>query len=150
MSLRRQIALLSLVIGFSSCDASGPEGPVLELARARTIWNGSSIASYEYVVANSCFCGMGGVPVRIVVQNSVIQSMTIVSTGQPVPPTMAASYRTIDGLFGVIDDAIRRDAAQITATYSPTYGFPNEVFIDYSKNTADEEFGFAISGFTRR
>ena len=86
MSLRRQIALLSLVIGFSSCDASGPEGPVLELARAKTIWNTSSVASYEYVVANSCFCGMGGVPVRIVVQNSVIQSMTVVSAITVRPP----------------------------------------------------------------
>jgi hypothetical protein len=150
MSLRRQIALLSLVIGSWSCDATGPEGPVLELTRAKTIWNANAIANYEYVVANNCFCGMGGVPVRIVVQNGAIQSVTVVSTGQPVPPLIAASYHSIDGLFRVIDDAIRRDAAQIMASYSPTVGFPSAVFIDYSKNVADEEFGFEISSFTRR
>ena len=150
MLLKRPFALLALLIGSWSCGAAGPATPVLELARAKAIWNASAIPNYEYVVANQCFCGFGGVPVRIVVENGVVTSMTILASGQPVPPTAASAYHDINGLFLVIDDAIRRNAAVISAEYSPVYGFPSSVFIDYVRSAADEEFGFEVQSFLRR
>ena len=51
-------------------------------------------------------------------------------------------YRTVDGLFDLIQYAINEDAASITAAFDSTLGYPTDANIDYDADTADEEMGF--------
>jgi len=49
---------------------------------------------------------------------------------------------TIDSLFGIIAEAMDRDAADIQVHYDPQRRYPADVPIDYSANAIDEELGF--------
>lgn len=145
------LALLVAATGWSCNIIIGPGGPDRhELREARELWAVRGPVDYEYVVRNQCFCMLGGVAVRVVVENGSVESATIVETGQPVPSSSAQAYRDIEGLFGVIEDAIDRDAVRLDAEYDNAYGFPSLVWIDYRTNIADEEFGWVIETFTPR
>jgi uncharacterized protein DUF6174 len=146
------ILSLALTTEASSCRLLiGPDaGDTRDLRQARERWASRGLSSYEYVVRNQCFCGYGGVAVRVVVSQGSVQSVTVVATGEPVDPTSRAAYRDVEGLFGVIDDAIDQDAARLDVDYDDLYGFPVRVFIDYRRNAADEEFGWTIDTFQPR
>jgi hypothetical protein len=154
MTLTRRLLLpfaMLLATTSWSCEASfGPGGSDgRELREARELWARRGPVDYEYVVRNQCFCPLGGVAVRVVVVSGSVQSATIVESGQPVPPSSASAYRDVEGLFGVIEEAIERRAVRLDAVYDGTYGFPSLVWIDYRSNVADEEFGWVIEGFIR-
>ena len=145
--------LFVLLAGLAwSCNiVVGPDGPDgRDLRSAQALWARRGPVDYEYVVRNQCFCGLGGVPVRVAVVNGSVQSATIVATGQPVPSSSLQMYRDIEGLFGVLEDAIERDAVRVDAEYDDTFGFPSLVAIDYRSHIADEEFGWVIDSFTPR
>lgn len=77
-------------------------------------------------------------PAVVTVENGVITSRRYQS-GDPVPPEYADSFPSVDGFFGIIEDAWHRDAARLDVTYDPTYGFPATIAIDYDRLLADDE-----------
>ena len=70
-------------------------------------------------------------------RNHRIESVVTVSTGAPRD---ASSFRTIDGLFDLIQEAISGDAALISAEYDSQRGFPGTIYIDFDERLADEEY----------
>jgi len=148
-SLARRAHLALLLAACSCGDSLGPDFlERVRLSHARQLWSQSAIDFYEYEIANQCFCAYGGMPVRIVVRDGSIQSLTLVSTGAQVPPQFAGAYHSIDGLFAVIDDALRRKAVRLDAAYDDRFGYPTSVSIDYIANAIDEEFSFVVQSFS--
>lgn len=140
-------SLLALLL-FAGCDSIlGPDDS-RDLSRSRRLWENVGYSDYTYVVSNDCFCVMGGIPVEVTVRNRQVVSVVLAATGAPVATDIARLYHTVDGLFDVIDDAIRQHAHRVSAEYDPVYGFPTTVFIDYQANAVDEEFGFRVSALT--
>jgi hypothetical protein len=153
LAWRFHASLLLTTGGYYSCVVIiGPDGGAAfgKFNDARALWASCGIVSYEYVVRNHCFCGYGGISVRVVVVNRSVQSATIVGTNQPVAASSAYLFRDIDGLFGVIEEGLRRDPARLDASYDGTYGVPTQFDIDYRANVADEEFGWVIESFVVR
>jgi hypothetical protein len=78
------------------------------------------------------------------VRSSVVVSAQRLDGG----PTDPAQYLSVERLFGVIDEAIREDAARIRVVYDARLGFPADVYIDWDERLADEEFGYEVRDLT--
>lgn len=144
--LRRSLRSASLValIAASGCH-SATTAPEADLSSARSRWALSQPASYQFTLQRSCECGPSITrAVTVVVRNGVIAGATYVDTGADAVAGIAFS---VDGLFGVIDDAIARKAAVVAARYDETRGFPVSIFIDQNAVTVDDEFSIVISNF---
>ncbi|MFP5355336.1 MAG: DUF6174 domain-containing protein [Gemmatimonadota bacterium] len=150
--LARLLSALALALTASACTViTGPDDEwdfeQRDLTRAERTWSSNFIDDYEYVVRRNCFCAMGGVSVRVVVQNDRVVAREIEGTATPLPSSMAYWYPTIDGLFAILQDAIDRRAYRIDATYDYDYGFPTDFYIDYDRHIADEEEGYTLIRF---
>ena len=60
----------------------------------------------------------------------------------------AQLYVTVEALFDLLEDAESEEAYSVDVEYDPLLGYPTDLFIDYSENTADEELGYRASGLT--
>ena len=135
------IALLSGVACRAPTDAES------DLSAALRRWAGAAPPAYEITLRRTCFCPQEVVgPVVVTVRGGRVESRRYL-TGTPVDARFAESFPTVEGLFAFVDDAIRRRAAQITATYDSRFGYPANVFVDYEVNVADEENGFVVQEF---
>lgn len=143
--LRRALPLTLLVLG--ACQ--NPAQPPLQDHHA--VWTQKNLANYTYKFNWSCFCPPDyTAPVQILVQAGKITEIADAMTGQKLDAARFKDYRTIDGLFDFIQDAINRNADSIQATYDATLGYPTSVSIDYIKQAADEEMAFSASGLTAK
>lgn len=172
MAGRRTIWLIALIaiVGLASCgdrtpgrplvaigwmqllaptpgSSSGPPDSLLEANRA--LWSSSGIHSYRYRFRWECFCTTDYVRiVDITVLNGAIVSVVDASTGSPVSPDAAAHYRTIDGLFDLMRQAIDYPAASVRSAYDVKFGYPAESSIDYAAQVADDELSFRVYGLS--
>ncbi len=118
-----------------------------ELAAARARWDASGWGDYAFFFNWQCFCGPDRItPVHIEVGDAHITKVRWAREPDAGTILKPEIFRTINGLFDMIEDAIDRDAVRIDATYDPILGHPVSVFIDYEKFTVDEEQGFQVSG----
>ncbi|WP_242048522.1 MULTISPECIES: DUF6174 domain-containing protein [Nostocaceae] len=119
-----------------------------QLVVNRKLWNQQNIRNYRYTLSRSCFCAPAARgPVIITVRNGITASITT-TTGQPVSnPEFFERYKTIPKLFNVIADAIARRADNVDVTYNSRRGYPTQISIDYSFQTADEELFLTIENF---
>ncbi|MEC4887754.1 MAG: DUF6174 domain-containing protein [Scytonema sp. PMC 1070.18] len=121
-----------------------------ELTKNQKLWNTQGVLNYRYTLTNNCFCTSDARgPVIVEVSNSTNTSVTSVSTGQSVNSELFDKYDTIPKLFDAIRDAIARRADSINVQYNPSFGYPTQINIDYSRQMADEELFLTIENFTR-
>lgn len=142
-----------LALTLSGCLALvAPEGPsnIRDLVAARARWNLRGAANYTIRGSTNCFCVYGGQVVDVAVTNGVVTGVTLVATNTAVPSELAAGFRSVEQLFDVIDEAIRKDAQRLEVEYDADRGFPTRLWIDWSDRIADEEYGFNITAVTVR
>ena len=133
----------------SSACIGGPTTPSASLDEARARWAQSHPASYELTLRRSCGeCPVDlDRPVVIVVRSGVVESRRFSDTGADVSPALAASFPAVDGLFGVVSDAIERNAFALSANYDPTLGYPRYISIDYNAQVVDDETAYSVLSF---
>ncbi len=118
-----------------------------KLKAAEALWKRKQPVHYAYQLQRSCFCPPEYTqPIAIRVFKGKIQQVTLQS-GQPLPADRKAEAKTINQLFGIIRDAIKREAASVEVKYDAQYGFPSSISIDLEKMMADEEVYYSVSGF---
>lgn len=118
------------------------------LAAARKQWVDHLPASYSFTWMQSCECiGDMTRPIRISVTAGQLTNAVFVDDQAAVGEPVRRYLLTIDGVFDKIQDAIDQDAAEITVDYDPARGYPRSVFVDYSRQVADEELSLQISDF---
>lgn len=111
----------------------------------RQAWRAQRTDTYTFTYVRSCEClpetaGPFGVTVREGVVTDVVYQ------GNPVDPASQPFY-TIEALFDLIRAASEREADRIDVEYHPEYGYPTEIYIDYERNTADEEDIISVTAF---
>lgn len=122
-------------------------GPVSEstLEANRALWAASQLDGYRCRFRWECFCTPDHVRVvDITVRHGTIVSVVDAVTRKPLGPQEAARYRTIDGLFDLVRDAIDYPAVSVLGAFDSDLGYPVAAYIDYEANLADEEIGFRI------
>jgi hypothetical protein len=141
-------AVLALPLAVAACGSPTGVSPAdrVALTRAEAQWAAQGVSRYTIVVVPRCFCG-GARQIRSTVVNGVATERIYVDDGSPVPANLFTEVATVDAMFASLEDAIRDDVAELDATYDAR-GIPVDASIDYSKNIADEEFGWAVVSFT--
>ena len=129
----------------------------------RIIWRCHDFDHYQMTIqTNTQVCW--GIPFLVEVKNEAIVEVVAQSEdGEKWIPHCAT--QTVEDLFYRIEDAIDPSipltglkdprpgdfnpnvADRVRINYHPTYGFPDEAYIDYDFGTADEEFGWQILDF---
>lgn len=140
------LALVLVLPLLVSCD--GPTGPDdgglrEEIEAHRQGWEARPFRDYAYRLQRDCFCppeARG--PVRVVVRRGQVMNVLDPETGEPVSERLHHLFPGIGGLFVVLLDAVDRGADDVEVEWDPDLGFPARVFIDYHRQTADEELGF--------
>lgn len=125
----RSLALRSVfaALATSACHP-GNTGPADELAVARERWGRAGLPSYTMTVARSCECvpETSG-PVRVVVRNRRVESRQYVESGAAVPERYADLFPGVEGLFAVIDQAMRTNTRPFAAYYDAVLGYPTRI-----------------------
>ncbi len=114
------------------------------LMQNRAMWNRIGATRYRMLEGVRCYCNLAHL-VSIEVLDDQIISIRDVWSGAEVAGPLPDNYRTIDGIFDLIEDAIRTQADRISVTYGPDVGAPLEVYVDYDRALQDEEIGYSIS-----
>ena len=114
-------------------------------------WEGQNINHYRFTVAVSCFCPFANVNVTYEVQNGQVVNQSVQSSpDNPVDEAQVSdfyqSYNTIEKVFDYVDGAIK-EADKTTIEYDSTYGFPNNITVDWIKPAIDDEMYLTISNF---
>jgi hypothetical protein len=139
--LRSLLSVAVLIVAAACSDAVGPGEEQSDLEINRQKWRNNGFTSYTMTMSRVCFCGDVGPWNVVVVKDSVVLA-TRVTDGRPVD---ARFLPTINRLFDFIDQAIKKPAAQITAQYDASRGYPREIVYDGSVNIADDELTYTLS-----
>ncbi len=133
-AMRTLFLLFALVTGCQH-PAQAP------LDQHRALWKSKAIADYRYDFQWHCFCA-DTQKVQLTVSKAAISGLFDLEEKKSIDLANGSKWRTLDGLFDLLQDAIQRNADSMAVTYDPDDGHPITVSIDYLKNAVDEEMGF--------
>jgi hypothetical protein len=119
-----------------------------DLNRNRRHWEAQGVDDYRYVARRGCYCPSEVTsPVIVQVRNGEVVSLVYEESGEAVEVTYSGLWLPLEGVFDIVQEALDREAVDVTVHYDPEYGFPREVGVDYSENIADEEIGYTVEDF---
>ena len=149
MRLGYLIALVlfaGVLISGMSCGRQNEQ--MQSLTRHQRLWAQQGIVSYQYRLQVNCFCPpeVTG-PFIVQVRDGTPSSVLYAATGKPAESRYFEKYDTIDEMFLVVDDALKRKAAEISVTYNETLGFPTSIYIDFIKQAVDDEIAYGVTEF---
>ena len=141
----RWLALALAVAPAWGCSSPFDLSERLALAVARERWEARPFQDYVFDTRHDCFCvapEQTG-PVRIVVRQNAIVSVTLVETGGSVP---AESWYTIDQLFELIPGFAGYGGVEdVDVEYDGTLGYPASVEIRPEEGVLDGGHRYAVS-----
>lgn len=134
--------LLFILLLPAACNSNLPS----EFTRNQKLWEANHLTDYNFTLQRNCFCpeDRRG-PVDIQVRKNATISIIFTESGVTANPDFFSDVDTIDELFGVLKNAHMDKAVQVDVTYDATYGYPQSIYIDVSKEIADEEQGYTVS-----
>ncbi len=120
-----------------------------KLDQNRKKWASAMASNYQFNFRWKCFCSQEYVePVSISVRESRIVDVAFVKDDVPFAIGGIEDYRTIEGLFDLLQEGIDKNAHTISADYHSELGYPVKASIDYEEYTVDEEIGFDINSLS--
>ena len=131
---------LSAVLLLAACGSDSPTAPVNHLGEQRALWASQGLTDYTFSVRRVCYCQFVG-DGRVTVKEGVITGVTELASEVTRDPE---TFRTIDGLFDLVQDAYDRDAHEVQVEFDPSRGYPTRIWIDYVLMIADEKMGFTL------
>jgi hypothetical protein len=122
------LTLMAAVLLSGAACNSGSTAPADDLSAARTRWSRSAPAAYSYTIRRSCEClPESSGPVIVTVRNGVVESRQYTPSGAAVAAQYAEIFPAVEGLFAIIDGAIRNGTKPLTVDYHPTLGYPTRI-----------------------
>ena len=141
-------AALLFVLGPSCSEAGEREEMLRDLERNRASWEALGLTSYAVHERVSCFCAFGPDEVIVTVDGGEIAAVAYAETGQSLDTAAFHFYYTIDGLFDMLERAVR-EAERVRAAYDPTSFFPTEIVIDWIGPAVDDEISVVAGSLAR-
>lgn len=139
--MKKLALLIALAAVGSGCSILGLGDSVAsELRGQRNAWLRQGIRDYTYEYHVACFCPPSDTLI-IEVHNNMVTNITNKRTGLPVG--LHVVY-TIPQFYDFLIDAAE-DADEMTVDFDKQLHVPTNVFIDYERNTADEELYVSAS-----
>ncbi len=120
-----------------------------KLDQNRKKWMSKVVSNYQFNFRWECYCSPEYVaPVNISVRENRIDGAVFVENEVPVAVEGLERYRTIEGLFDLLQEGIDENAHTISAHYHSELGYPVKASIDYEEDLVDEELGFDINSLS--
>jgi hypothetical protein len=144
----KKIVLLFLALILAAYTSGGST----ELDQNRKKWQDANISHYRFELNVGCFCAFRSqMPATVEVKDGEVVSI-IGADGNPISISdplneYVLRYATIDRLFSELESDSIKEADKLTVTYDPTYGFPNEINIDFIELAIDDELYLSASAF---
>lgn len=146
--MRHLFSMIGLAVFLGACSSGAPSGDTAlqaELRAAQKQWEQAGSDDYSYVGRWLCFCPPEYTdPVDVEVRAGEVTRVRYRDPGSLGAVPDPERYRSVEGMFAYIQDAIEAGAASIDASYDGAYGYPVDVFIDRDERIADEEYGFRL------
>ncbi len=142
--------LIVMLVNIMPIAANGDNNSSLRetLEENRQLWRSQTIKNYQYIYQQWCFCPPPSNDyLKVSVKNDKITEVVNLNNNQVIPDSTFP--KTIEELFNIIEDAIKRNADEILITYDPTLGYPTRVAIDYLKILADEEMTYTVENLSK-
>ena len=133
------------LLGFAE-PASAGHLPVVQqqLDQHRLAWQAAGAVDYDFRFQRVCFCVPDYVqPGLVHVRGGRIDSVEHPDTGAALDPDI---YLSVDDLFDKAQQALDRDAIEVTLQYDPALDYPTSLFIDIHRQLADDEIAYQASG----
>jgi hypothetical protein len=147
----KNLILVVMTLILAGCAAMGNAlGNQSEIEQNREKWQDAAISHYRFHLFVGCFCVFTqDMPLIIEVQDGKVVSMEYQSGNEIDPSLMDLfnKYATIDRIFAEVEEGLNGAADNVVVKYDPTYGFPNEVTIDFEQQAADDEVYLTLSNF---
>jgi hypothetical protein len=143
-----QKLLFVFFLAVAGCTSStGPTDEATALALSRARWFNYGFTDYQFTIARGCEClpEMTG-PVLVEVRGGVVAERRYIS-GTSVDPQYSDLFTAVPGLFDLIDEALRRDAAGLAVRYNAAFGYPESIQIDWVAGAVDDEVSYHITDF---
>ncbi|MCI0551619.1 MAG: DUF6174 domain-containing protein [Anaerolineae bacterium] len=143
------IAVAALALAACASGASANQNQS-ELSLNQQKWQDANISHYRYNLFISCFCVFTqDMPLIIEVKDGQVVSMEYASGNEIDAGSREyfQRFETIDRLFEQLQKDTGGEADEVVVTYNATYGFPEEVKIDYVLEATDDEIWLTISDF---
>jgi hypothetical protein len=127
----------------SGCGLLSPsddERDTLEKAMRR--WDAVGPTDYTYLVRRICYCvpeSMGPFEVRVLQGSHDVYDPV---TRDLIDPEYVDLFPPVDGLFDIIDHALREGADRLDVDYDRRTGTPIRIDIDYMEGAADDEIRY--------
>ena len=121
-----------------------------DLLRHQGRWERRRVANYVYKGAWNCFCPIDyTADAEVTVREGIVVR---IASADPAVPHIPDPERfvSVKDLFVLLQSALDEDAARIDVTYNKEFGYPEQFFVDYHENMADEERGFVIRSLTHQ
>ena len=131
---------LTAALLLAACGGDSTTAPANHLGEQRALWASQGLTDYTFDVVRICYCQFVA-DVRVTVKDGVITGVTELASEVARDPEL---FRTIDGLFDLVQDAYARDAHEVQVEFDPSRGYPTRIWIDYVQMMADEEVGFTL------
>ena len=117
----------SVLLTAPACN-SGGTAPGDDLSAARARWARGAPAAYSYTIRRSCECvAESSGPVVVTVRNGVVESRQYTQSGTAVAAEYAEIFPAVEGLFVIVEGAIRNGTKPLTVDYHPTLGYPTRI-----------------------
>ena len=148
MSIKNQARPLALCLLVSACLVSGTfacsDSQIQQrLNDSHSKWVAKNMKDYQYTFNWACFCPPEhNKPVVVTVRNGVVSAVKYADGSGAVDKAKYSIYKTIEGLFEFLQEAINRKAYRIKVSYDATLGYPTLASIDYDQRISDEEMSF--------
>jgi len=142
----KKFLLIALAVILAACSPTGSE-----FSQNQQKWQDANLSHYRFNLDMLCFCAFRDqMPLTIEVSNGEVVSITR-ADGTVVPETdpsyeYFAKYATIDRVFSELNAAANGGADEVKVTYDSTYGFPEQIEIDFVKDAIDDELTLTLSG----
>jgi hypothetical protein len=138
-----RFALLALaVLTAGACRGSGPLEPTERRAldSARERWEARRPTEYTYEGRVFCFCDPA-ISVWTVIRvrgETVVSATPLLVTPSNGTPVAASAWRTVTGLFEVIQNASSAEYTRdVVATFDDQFGYPTSINVRCHENIAD-------------
>lgn len=142
------VACFGLLISLSGCLSAELAEVQRELEEQQVRWQDTALERYQFTFQWICFCPPEyTTPMQIAVRDETIERITVLETGESVPPARFQDYHSISGLFDFLENVIERKPANIAVTYD-ALGYPTKASIDYRDNVSDDELSFTVENFS--
>ena len=126
-----------------SCEDSVKDSSDSSLELNMKKWQSQNFSSYRMNLDVSCFC-IPAPNIEIRVNNEKISLINGENFTDDDLQNKFWHARTVEDLFGFIEDNLSRDPHEKKLKYNEIFGYPEKVYFDIDEMTADDEIEFLV------